>query len=125
MVAKSYEHLNQIGEPFSENGKFYVYVEHKPGQKKKVRFYSEKEYNKLYPKTKEFFVIDDRRAILGFEDNFVYLVYSEDEEVLRSSNARYCRWWGWYVPSNENVDKELTIVEKLNWEEAKERIDKV
>lgn len=127
MVAKSYENLNQIGEPFAENGKFYIYVELKSGKQKKVRFYTEKEYNKLYPgaKEKELFTMDDRRKILGFEDYFVYLVASPDEDTLRSSNARYCRWWGWYVPSNENVDKELTIVKKLNWEDAKKEIKDV
>ena len=39
-VAKTYEKMALVGEPFQENGRMYVYVAAPNGQKK-VRWYSE------------------------------------------------------------------------------------
>ena len=114
MVAKSYQNRKIVSEPFSENGKLYVILDNN----KKVRWYSEKEYMKMYPNEKPESV-DDRKNILGFIKSFVYLVEAEDEEILKASNARYCCWWGWYVPSDEIIPDELTLIRKLEWAEAK------
>ena len=49
MVAKSYQTLEIVQEPFSENGRLYVKVKTKKGTIKKVRWYSEAEYARMYP----------------------------------------------------------------------------
>ena len=49
MVAKSYQSLKQIGEPYYKNGKQYVVVlNENTGNKREVRWYTESEYVKLY-----------------------------------------------------------------------------
>ena len=116
MVAKSYQNRKIVSEPFSENGRLYVILDNN----KKVRWYSEKEYIKMYPNEKPQDKSEDNLdKVLGFVKSFIYLVKAEDEDILKTSNARYCRWWGWYVPSDEIIPDELTLIKKLEWAEAK------
>ena len=48
MVAKSYQKLKIVKEPYMANGKMYVQVEMGNGAHKQVRWYSDKEYAKYY-----------------------------------------------------------------------------
>ena len=49
MVAKSFQNMKQLGEPFNEKGKMYVNVKNeKSGTVRKVRWYTESEYAKMY-----------------------------------------------------------------------------
>ena len=52
MVAKSFQSLRQIGEPYTKNGRQYVKVEKKSGGEREVRWYTEAEYAKMYPDEK-------------------------------------------------------------------------
>ena len=50
MVAKSFQNMEMLTEPFEENGRMYIKVRNpKTGTERKVRWYTEKEYNKMYP----------------------------------------------------------------------------
>jgi hypothetical protein len=49
MVAKSYQKLIQIGEPFVSNGRQYVKVQTNKNTTKTVRWYTEAEYARMYP----------------------------------------------------------------------------
>jgi len=125
LVAKSYEGLEQICEPYSLNGREYVKVRMKNGQIKQVRAYSEAEYRKYNPEVIIVKPAKSRRNVLGFgEQGFIWLFKGETYENLdwfHDSPCRYARTWGWYLPSDipmpEPLPANITPV-KLEWDEV-------
>lgn len=127
MVAKSYQCLEQVGEPFVVSGKSYVNVILKSGKQKSVRWYTEKEYKKMYPGeevaigSNSTFRKSDRE-VFGFQKGYITIFTGDvgpEDEFFQRSNARYCTRWGWYVISEEEVPINLPFgVEpvKLAWE---------
>lgn len=122
LVAKSYQGLPFVSEPYEMNGKEYIKVRMKNGTIKQVRSYSEKEYAKYNPEVKIIKPAKSRRDILGFgEQGFIWIFKGETYENLdwfRASPCRYTRVWGWYLPSDiEMPDPIPTNVEpiKLDW----------
>lgn len=124
MVAKSYQNMKQLGEPFSEKGKMYVNVQNeKTGTVRKVRWYTESEYAKMYNekpnKPKEF---KSQKQVLGFENGYITIFKGDtyaNLEWFQRSIARYCKWWGWYIVSTEAVPFDLPVgIEpvELKWE---------
>lgn len=124
MVAKSYQTMKQLGEPFSEKGKMYVNVQNeKTGTVRKVRWYTEEEYAKMYNekpnKPKEF---KSQKQVLGFENGYITIFKGDtyaNLEWFQRSIARYCKWWGWYIVSTEAVPFDLPVgIEpvELKWE---------
>lgn len=125
LVAKSYENLEQVCEPYTMNGKEYVKVRMKNGSIKQVRAYSEAEYRKYNPEVKIIKPAKSRRDILGFgEAGYIWIFKGETYENLdwfHSSPCRYTRVWGWYLPSTEEMPSPLPAnIEpmKLNWDEV-------
>ena len=125
LVAKSYEKLEQLTEPYEVNGKMYVKVRMKNGQPKQVRAYSEKEYAKYNPEVKIIKPAKSRRDSLGFgEAGYIWIFKGETYENLewfRASPCRYTRVWGWYLPSNEEMPSPLPAnIEpiKLEWDDV-------
>ncbi len=115
MVAKSFQALKQLGEPFLENQKMYVNVQNeKTGTIRKVRWYTEAEYAKMYGEkvdkpAKEF---KNQKQVLGFEHGYVTIFKGDtyaNLEWFQKSIARYCKWWGWYVVSTETVPFDLPV----------------
>ncbi len=104
LVAKSYEGLEQLTEPYSLNGKMYVKVRTKSGQPKQVRAYSEKEYAKFYPEVKIIQPARSQREILGFgEAGYIWVFKGDTYENLgwfKHAPTRFARDLGWYLPSN-------------------------
>lgn len=103
-VAKSYQGLPIVEEPYTKSGKAYCKVRLKSGKLKEVRVYTEKEYEKIYPLPKPKWA--PQRKMLGFGDEGYIIIFKgadKYEEYFGNSNARYSRFWGWYVPSNETV----------------------
>ena len=127
MVAKSYQSLEIIGKPFSSKGRLYVQVKTKSGVLKTVRWYSEKEYMKMYPNdttsdTGEFKRIKTQKETLGFEKGYITIFKGntyEDKEYFQMSTARYSRLWGWYFISTdelpEDIPEDVTPI-TLPWE---------
>lgn len=125
LVAKSYENLEQLTEPYEVNGKMYVKVRMKNGQAKQVRAYSEKEYAKYNPEVKIIKPAKSRRDTLGFgEAGYIWIFKGETYENLewfRASPCRYTRVWGWYLPSSEEMPAPLPAnIEpiKLEWDDV-------
>ena len=125
MVAKSYQSLEIIGEPYSKNGRAYVKVLTKKGTQKEVRWYTEKEYNKMYGiKEEEKKKLFNQKKVLGFEKGYITIfrggkLYEENDEYFMYSPARYTRWWGWYFRSVDEIPNDLPdYVEpvRLPWE---------
>lgn len=103
-VAKSYIGLPFIGEPYIKNKKRYVKVQLKSGKEKEIRIYNSNEYEKMYPLPKPKWA--PQRKMLGFGDEGYIIIFKgadKYEEYFDKTNARYSRFWGWYIPSNETV----------------------
>ena len=119
LVAKTYQGLPVVQEPYERNKKMYCKVRMKSGSEKEVRVYSQKEYDKMYPAPAPKW--KPQRDMLGFgEDGFI-LVFNnapEFEEFYERGPFRFHRVFGWYLPGNEIVPALLPgIVPKvLSWE---------
>ena len=122
MVAKTYQKFDTIGDPFKESGREYIYI-NKDGTKKKVRWYSDSEYNRLYPDEQ----IKPRklrpyREVLGFYDGSITIFKGDTEpleEWFKESAATYHRLWGWTFASNIPLPQIPAGVEpvKLYWKD--------
>ena len=103
-VAKSYQGLPVVEEPYKKGGKTYCKVRTPKGVLKEVRVYNQKEYEKLYPAPAPKW--KPQRELLGFgEDGFILIFNNkpEFEEFYEKGPFRYSRHFGWYLPSNETV----------------------
>lgn len=103
MVAKSYQSLALEGEPFIENGKSYILVRLNSKSTKKVRWYTDKEYSKLYPNETVSSRSSQRKA-LGFQEGYITVfpkAAADDPFFNRNPEFRLCKFWGWYCVSTE------------------------
>lgn len=126
MVAKSYQNMEIVREPYRKNGRMYVEVKNSKGTVKQVRWYTEAEYAKMYPEDKTDKTKDPyykpQKYVLGFDKGYITIfrgVTDEHEEWFKQSICRYARYWGWYVISTQEVPKDLPEgVEpvRLDWE---------
>lgn len=114
MVAKSFQQFEQIGEPFEVSGRKYVIVKNpKTGTERTVRWYTEKEYNKMYPDVPVAVPTVEKKPwlkkSLGFEKGYITIFTNteENEEWFSRSNARWHGSWGWYIVSTEEVPSDL------------------
>lgn len=129
-VAPSFQNFEFLSEPFLSNGKMYIRVRNpKTGTERQVRWYEEKEYSRAYKtQPKEIRPLKD---VLGFEQGDITILKGASDknlDWLSSVKARYCRWWGWYLTSNIDVEslvlpQDIAIV-PLSWEQAQEIINK-
>ena len=108
-VAKSYQTLTQICEPYKKNNRMYVRVRQASGAEKEVRWYSELEYEKMYPddpveKTTRIRSVKD---VLGFEKGYITIFKGDiapvEEWFQLEPRCRYHTLWGWYTISTEEV----------------------
>lgn len=111
MVAPSFQSLEQLCDPFEENGKQYIYVLCKNGNRRKVRWYEEP-MKKIRP-TKE---------VLGFTKGYITIFKGDTSPLLewfQNSTARYHTLWGWYFVSEDElpqIPEGITPVQ-LFWED--------
>ena len=118
-VAKSYQGLPIVEEPYEKSGKSYCKVRMKSGSIKEVRVYTEKEYEKMYPLPKPKWA--PQRKMLGFGDEGYIIIFNnkpEFEEFYEKGPFRYSRFFGWYLPGNETVPvlPDGIIPKVLPWE---------
>jgi hypothetical protein len=106
-VAKTYTHMELQGEPFKENGKMYVNVLAPKGIKK-VRWYSDAEYRRMYPEsevTANDIMDFNARHAFGFGDLGYITIYKGNESALEDfadGHHEYFRrnlTFGYYTPS--------------------------
>lgn len=119
MVAKSFQAMKIMTEPFQENGRFYVKVlNEKTGNIRKVRFYSENEYFKMYPEERKNAATitvgnnhsSNIKHVLGFDNGFITIFKGNQMQYLewfKNSIARYHRAWGWYVVSTDELPQDI------------------
>ena len=123
LVAKTYEGLPQVCDPYEVNGKKYVKVQLKNGSTKTVRAYSEREYAKFYPEVKIIKPAKSQRDTLGFgEAGFIWVFKGDTYSALdwfRYQPTRYTRMWGWYLPSDMEMPQPIpagVTPVKLPWD---------
>ena len=111
MVAKSYQSMTQMGEPFKESGRMYVKVRNeKTGTERKVRWYTESEYERMYNEPATTLTFKPQKEVLGFTNGYVTIFKGDiyaNLDWFKASIARYCRWWGWYIISTEAIPCDL------------------
>lgn len=119
-VAKSYQQFPLSCKPYIKNGKQYVKIIPKNGIPKEVRWYSDIEYEKMYPEEKVT-RIRTLKEVLGFDKGYITIfkgdTYSE-LEWFQNSIARYHRLFGWYIVSTEEIPALPFGIEaiQLNWD---------
>ena len=112
MVAKSYQALKICGEPFNVNGRPYVMVENLDGSTKRVRWYNEREYARMYPNSEpQIKQTKTAKEIFGFDKGYITIfkgdTYAAKDFFKYDCGARYANFWGWYIISTEEVPEEL------------------
>ena len=124
-VAKTYEKMAQQGEPFKENGRMYVNILAPKGVKK-VRWYTEVEYKRMYPGT----VVEhtsstfNARHAFGFDEKGYILLYKGRNVEEWAENNRTNIWFnlifGYYTPSKFECPKLADGIESvvLNWDDV-------
>ena len=84
MVAKSYQSLNVITEPYLKNKRMYILVETKSGKEKEIRWYTNQEYAKMYPEEKKDKTKDpyykSQKYVLGFDEGYIWILKNPTEE---------------------------------------------
>lgn len=128
MVAKSFQNMEMLSEPYEKSGKMYIKVRNpKTGTERQVRWYTEKEYNKMYPgekisadsqisETKDSFYWSPatetyhnndpywktQKDVLGFTNGYITIFIGNTfnyKEYLKSIGCKYTKFWGWSLSS--------------------------
>lgn len=133
-VAKTYAKMELNGEPFKENGRMYVNVLAPKGLKK-VRWYSDAEYKRMYPEEViEHDIMDfDARSAFGFGDLGYITVYKGSETVLDAfvdehhELFRRNLTFGYYTPSCYSVPElpDNIVPVRLVWDNVKDHDNKM
>lgn len=110
-VAKTFEKFEIQGEPFTENKRAYVIVKTPKGDKK-VRWYTDKEYARMYPDAQTVTKASNYRQALGFKDAGYITIYLGDNEenewwFKQQPNCYYHVIWGWYTHSDKEIPTDL------------------
>lgn len=121
-VAKTYAHMEIQGEPFSENKRMYVNVLAPKGIKK-VRWYSDAEYARMYPnEVKDELEFNAYRAF-GFNDSDYITLYKGRNVEEWAENDRHNIWnnliFGYYTPGRlelPNLSNGIETVQ-LKWKQ--------
>jgi hypothetical protein len=122
-VAKTYAHMEIQGEPFSENKRMYVNVLAPKGIKK-VRWYSDAEYARMYPnEVKDEPEFNAYRAF-GFNDSDYITLYKGRNVEEWAENDRHNIWnnliFNYYTPGRLELPNLTDGIEavQLKWEQV-------
>ena len=124
-VAKTYAKMEISGEPFRESGRMYVNVITPKGQKK-VRWYSDAEYHRMYPNDAfEKHAMDfDARYAFGFREAGYITVYKGRNVEEWAEDDRNNIWhnltFGYYTPGVLELPRLIEGIEpiKIMWEQV-------
>lgn len=126
-VAKSYQTLEKLTEPYNVKGRAYVDVRTAKGATKRVRWYSDAEYKKLYPDAAvegEVKRIKNLKDILGFSTGSITVFYGNTYEIkdwFVEQKARYNQHFGWYMADGMTYQEPLPAgvqTHVVNWSDV-------
>ena len=131
-VAKSYEKMALSGDPFVENGKMYVNVIAPKGLKK-VRWYSDAEYKRMYPDAVIIHNVMDFNAkhVFGFEETGYITIYKGKDVERWAENDRTNIWYnltfGYFTPGRLALPRLIDGIKpiQLKWEEVMDHDDRM
>lgn len=110
-TAKTYINWPIVGDTFEENGRMYVKVINpKTNKEKVVRWYSDREYSKMY--NEPYVIHFNAREAFGFCDEGYITLFSGDKKVIQDyfvshpRVARYNTLFQWFIPSEMSVPTE-------------------
>ena len=127
MVAKSYQGMELVTEPYDVNGRMYVKVKNeKTGTIRQVRWYTEAEYKKMYPNEPVDHSNDkfykSQKEVLGFKAGFITIFTGntyEHKEWFKEIGCTYRKFWGWGLPGDIEVPSILpegVTPVRLDWD---------
>lgn len=126
-VAKTYQSMPQQGEPFEENKRMYVYVLSKNGAKK-VRWYTEDQYARMYPNQIHDIMDFNAHHAFGFDAADYITIFKGDQDRIQEwasdhrDVVRYNLTFLNYVPSRfnlpQNIPADITPI-RLKWSEVR------
>ena len=123
MVAKSFQSLPIIGEPYTLNGRQYIKVATARGERQ-VRWYSADEYYRLYPaETPEKKKTRSLKEVLGFERGFITLLRFDENQLNETELpkvARNNRLFGWHIASEDKLPSIMAAgisLDTLYWDD--------
>lgn len=133
-VAKTYQSYDIQGDPFQENKRWYVNILTTKGIKK-VRWYSDAEYARMYPDDspeKDLMDFNARHAF-GFDEKGYITIYKGDPELIKRwvendhTNIWYNLTFQYYTPSKFPTPKVLSGIEpiQLKWENVMDHDDRM
>lgn len=102
-VAKSYRDCKVLCDPFIVNGRKYVNIETPAGTQKRVRFYSDAEYFKMYGETFAPAVPVSEKDKLGFVNGYITIFKGNTyphKDWLKENGARFTRLFNWSFASD-------------------------
>lgn len=112
-VAKTYSAWKIESDVFVSNGRQYVNATSPKGVTKTVRWYTDREYAKMYPDAapaESTVKWKPQKEMLGFQKGYITIfkgdTYSE-VEWFRRSIARYHKIIGWYIVSTEELPEDI------------------
>ena len=130
-IAPSFEKNYTIeSEPFEKNGKLYIKIKHKnTGNLRDARAYTAEEHAKIYGRSNTAAsdskpAFGSQKGPLGFEKGYITVILGNTEPYkiwLKENKARYCRFWGWYIISTDELPTEIPSELKLvtlNWSDV-------
>ena len=131
-VAKTYAKMEIQGEPFQENGRMYVNVIAPKGLKK-VRWYTDTEYRRMYPDALvEHDVMDfNAKHVFGFEETGYITLYKgrnvEEWANEDRTNIRFNCTFGYYTPGRLGTPHLTDGIEPIHlmWEDVMAHDDRM
>lgn len=130
-VAKTYEKMPMQGDPFKESGRWYVNITTDKGIKK-VRWYSDAEYKRMYPSAPQKDLMDfNGRHAFGFgEEGYITLYKGKNVEEWAENdrhNIYYNLTFLYYTPGRLTLPKldEGIIPIQLKWEQVMDHDDRM
>lgn len=128
ITAKTYRDWERASEPMKDTSTNRWYVEvinPKNGNVRRVRLYKPTDAAVKEKNTKSSSSAAEptqQREVLGFGEKGYITIFKgindHNEDWFRKSEARNCRLWGWYFPSNIEVPADLprtVIPVELGW----------
>lgn len=128
MVAPSYQKYAQVSEPYEANGKMYIDLRHpSTGNVRKARWYSQNEFEKLYPNEKCAFDSSDasrQEKAMGFPLKVICnMKHGDDEDYCGyTKEMRFAVTTGWYVANTDKIPVNAPAHFRyisLSWDEFK------
>lgn len=121
MVAKSYQSLPLVCDPYVIGTRTYVKVKKSNGDIIQIRYYSEEEYKKYYGESSLAQAKQSQKESFGFTDGYITIIAGDSypfKDFLKAAGAKFNKLWGWYFASGAEIPQLAATLKaiRLDWE---------